>query len=85
MAVKKPEYADNVKACILHVMNMDHAKKKAEHMQQKKTAKSRPWMFPFSNKNRQESTFGRLKSKFREVGWNLSSKTFEGGNIRRLT
>ena len=35
MAVKKPEIADNVKVCILHVMNMDHAEKKTKHMQQK--------------------------------------------------
>jgi len=29
-----PENADNVKARVLHVMNMNHTKKKAKHMQQ---------------------------------------------------
>ena len=37
--LKSRENADNVKACVLHVMNMNHTEKKADHMQQKETVK----------------------------------------------
>ena len=50
--------ADNVKARVLHVMNVNHTEKKAKHMQQKcvGSKQRRPWMFPFSNEENQKNT-----------------------------
>ena len=42
--------ADNVKACILYVMNMNHTEKKVDHMTQDDHGRGSPLIFPFSNR-----------------------------------
>ena len=64
--------ADNVKARVLHVMNMNHTKKKAEHMQQKDQRHTGHGRFPFriEEVKKEYNRIGRNK-KFQEDAWSL--------------
>ena len=52
--------ADNVRTCILRVMNMDHTEKRSITCSKRKKEDADHGCFPFRTPC-QESTFGRLK------------------------
>ena len=84
--LKSRENADNVKACVLHVMNMNHTEKKLSTCSKRMTRESKPWMFPFSKKESKENKQCVETSRFEEDGWNLKDlKDSKAETSKRLT